>query len=454
MGTPRYFGTDGLRGVANRGMLAPEKVLALGRALARLASRDVGRVALARDPRRSSPSIAAALCAGVTAEGGDVIDLGVLPTPGLAALLPALDVGLGVMVSASHNPMQDNGIKVLCGDGGKLASSDELWLEQQMEQVPGESAPTGSAVGGIRRLEKPVERYMDHLAGHFEDLRLDGMRVVVDGANGASSEAGVRLLSRLGAEVLPIYCEPDGININAGCGAVHPEKMAARVVAEGAQVGLALDGDGDRVILASSDGSIQDGDRILFVCAVQLHAGGKLADDVVVGTVMSNFGFELALRQMGVRLERTPVGDRHVAAALREHDWSLGGEQSGHLIFGAENGYVGDGLYSALKALAAMSATGSPLHELSSAFQPVPQILVNVPVRDKPPLDSLSRVRSSIVESEAELGQSGRIVVRYSGTENLLRVMVEGTDGQQVEELSGRIAGAVRAELGADPVSH
>ncbi|MFG0318289.1 MAG: phosphoglucosamine mutase [Planctomycetota bacterium JB042] len=452
MTKPVHFGTDGVRGVANEGMLAPERVLALGRALGRLARRDgaEGPVALARDPRRSSPMIAAGLAAGLASEGVEVLDLGVLPTPGLAVLLEGLGASLGAMVSASHNPMRDNGIKVLLADGGKLADDDELWLEAELDRPPASPAPTGAGVGDVRRVDAAVDRYVDVLAARFDGLSLEGMRIVVDAANGATSEAAPRILERLGADVALRFASPDGLNINDGCGAVHPEAMARDVVAEGADVGVAFDGDGDRLMLASADGSVQDGDRVLYVCGRERLAGGTLKDGVLVGTVMSNFGLELAMRALGGRLHRTPVGDRHVAAALREHGWGLGGEPSGHVIFGAEHGFVGDGLYSALSVLAVIARTGTPMHELSRDLKAVPQVLLNVPVREKPPLDEQPALAGRIEEAEAALAGEGRVLVRYSGTENLLRVMVEGTDDTIVRSEAEAIADVVRGTLGAD----
>ena len=452
MTKPRHFGTDGVRGIANQGMLAPERVLALGRALACLAGRNgrTGPIVIARDPRRSSPMIAAALSAGVASEGGAVLDLGVVPTPGLAVLLSDLGASLGVMVSASHNQMRDNGIKVIHADGSKLADEDELWLEARLDAPPAEPVPIGGDVGDVTRLARPVDRYVDLLVSRFPGLSLSGLKIVVDAAHGATSAAGPRTLERLGATVETMFAEPDGININDGCGAVHPEAMAAAVVARGADVGVAFDGDGDRLMVASADGSVQDGDRVLFVCANDRLSTGDLTDGVVVGTVMSNFGLELAMNELGGRLERTPVGDRWVAQALREHGWDLGGEPSGHLIFGADHGFVGDGIYSALKVLEVMVRTGRPLHELSAGLKAVPQILLNVNVREKPPIDSLASVRERITAAEAAMAGRGRVLVRYSGTENLLRVMVEGTDGEQVNREAASIAEAVESELGTD----
>ena len=449
MTSPKHFGTDGIRGVANLGLLAPEDLLRVGRALGRLArrDRDPASVVLARDPRRSSSMISCALSAGMASEGAGVIDLGPLPTPGLAALIEESGGALGVMVSASHNPMRDNGVKVLAPDGAKIADSDELWLEAEMENAP-MTPPTGVDVGVVRRGTDAVSRYVEHLRRAFPTLRLDGVTIVVDGANGATAEAGPRMFTELGATVIPLFHEPDGVNINDGCGAVHPEAMAAAVARHGADVGVAFDGDGDRLIMAGHDGSVLDGDRILYLCAAHLKARGELPGDTVVGTVMTNFGFELALRDLGVTLERTPVGDRHVAARLREGGFALGGEPSGHLIFGDANRYIGDGLFSALYALSVAREAGRPLLELVSPMRPVPQVLVNVEVAARPPLDSLTRTPDAMRDAETELAGEGRVLVRYSGTENLLRVMVEGREQASVERLAGAIADVARDEIG------
>jgi phosphoglucosamine mutase len=453
MERPRYFGTDGIRDVANQGVLTPERVMALGRALARLAQRRAAGspLLLARDPRRSSPLLAAAVAAGAAAEGCGVVDLGVLPTPALAALLPRLRGALGVMVSASHNPMPDNGLKVLSGDGAKLSSSDEAWLENEMERaLAGHVAtPTGAAVGSIDVDPRALESYLDHLATGFPGLRLDGTKIVVDCASGAQSPAAPELLARLGADVHAIHSAPNGLDINEDCGAVHPESLARTVVARGADLGMAFDGDGDRMIAVSNDGVVRDGDAVLYVCARHLRSRGALAGATVVGTVMSNFGLELALREEGVTLERTPVGDRHVAARLREGGFALGGEPSGHLVFGSRNGYIGDGLWSALELLAVLKAADRPFATLLEGLAVVPQVLLNVRVAQRRPLAELPAVEAQIAAATAALGGDGRLLVRYSGTENLLRVMVEGRDAALVEALAASIAAAARAALGA-----
>lgn len=446
--SPKYFGTDGLRGMANTGMLTPERVLALGRALGRMAKNRGGRFAIAQDPRRSSPLLSGALAAGAAAEGEAVLDLGVLPTPGLAALLPSLDAAIGAMVSASHNPMPDNGIKVMDGAGGKLPNTDELWLEAQMEVAP-DNEILGADVGSISLVDDSVERYLAHVLGAFPGLSLAGMSVVVDAAHGAMSVAGPRAFERLGAKVITAFASPDGLNINQGCGAVHPDAMARMVVEHGADVGVAFDGDGDRLMMASAEGVVQDGDRILYVVAGHRKAQGKLPGDAVVGTVMTNFGLELAFKEQGIRLERTPVGDRHVAVRLREGAFGLGGEPSGHVIFGAENRFIGDGLYSALGALSVLRATGRTFADLTRGLKAVPQELINVRVSHRPPLDQLLGLQDRILAAEAALNGEGRVLIRYSGTENLLRVMVEGADAALVNRLSRELADAALEEIGA-----
>lgn len=447
-GTPRYFGTDGIRDVANRGMLTPERLLRLGRALGRCADERGGPIVMARDPRRSSALLVAAISAGAAGEGASVVDLGVLPTPGLAALLPARKAGLGVMISASHNPMPDNGVKVLSSEGAKLSDADEARIEAAIESTPSEDGPTGLGVGAIVEDRSAGDTYLAHLVAGFPKLDLSGQTIVVDGANGATAALAPRLFARLGARVIAIACDPDGGNINDGCGAVHPERLAFEVEEVGADLGVAFDGDGDRLIAVSKDGVVRDGDAILYACARRLLSERKLAGATVVGTVMTNFGLELALHDLGAKLIRTPVGDRHVAAAMREGGFDLGGEPSGHLIFGATNRFIGDGMWSALALLDTLAALGAPFHEVLRALVPVPQELKNVRVKAKPPLDTLKALPAAIAAAEQSLGTSGRVLVRYSGTENLLRVMVEGRDANLVSEWTKRLVATAESELG------
>lgn len=445
---PRYFGTDGLRDVANRGMLTPENLLRLGRALGRFANERGGGILMARDPRRSSALLVASVSAGAAAEGANVTDLGVLPTPGLAALVPQRASGIGVMISASHNPMADNGVKVISKDGAKLSDSDEAWLEASMNQAPSAEGPIGAHVGNIVEDRGAGEAYLAHLVAGFPGLDLKGRTIVVDCANGATSEVAPRLFARLGAKVIALSANPDGLNINEGCGAVHPERLALEVKERGADLGVGFDGDGDRMIAVSSDGVVRDGDAILYVCARRLAAEGRLKDNAVVGTVMTNFGLELALHDLGGRLIRTPVGDRHIAAQMREHGYDLGGEPSGHLIFGARNRFIGDGMWSALALLETLRALDAPFHELLRGLAAVPQELMNLKVKVKPPLESLSALKNGIADAERKLGATGRVLVRYSGTENLLRVMVEGRDAKLVSELAATLVETARAEIG------
>jgi phosphoglucosamine mutase len=346
--------------------------------------------------------------------------------------------------------MRDNGVKVFAGSGAKLAPGDEAWLEAEMERAAPAEGPSGALLGAIERRPEAADTYVAILLAHAQGLDLSGMKIVVDAANGATHAVGPRLFRELGAEVVAIHAEPDGLNINDGCGAVHPEDLARAVVAQRADIGFAFDGDGDRAILAGSDGSIQDGDRILYACGWYQHERGQLPGDTVVATVMSNFGLELACRDHGIRLFRTQVGDRHVVAAMREHGWQLGGEQSGHVVFGAENRWIGDGLFTALKALRVMTEAGRPFEALTAAVRPVPQVLLNVRVRQKPPLEEIPAVADRIAAAERTLSAAGRVVVRYSGTENLMRVMVEGKDGAAVDRSARDIAAAVRAAIGAE----
>lgn len=449
MDKPRYFGTDGIRDVANRGMLTPERVLALGRGLGALARESTGSVAIAMDPRRSSALLRAALSAGIASEGANVLDLGVLPTPALAVLLRPMRAAFGAMVSASHNPAEDNGIKVLNADGSKVTEADELRLEASIDGKAAAGAPrTGADVGGVEPCEDAVGLYEGQLLARFPGLSLRGLKVVVDAANGATAVVAPQLLHRLGADVVPLHANPDGLNINDGCGAVHPESMAAAVVQHRAHVGVAFDGDGDRAIFCSNDGVVRDGDSVLYACGLDRHARGRLPGATIVGTVMSNFGLELALKDAGITLARTPVGDRHVAALLREREYALGGEPSGHVIFGAEHGFVGDGLVCALSVFELMTRTGKSLAQLVAGLKPVPQVLLNLRVREKPPVDRLPTVVASMAAAERSLAGAGRVLVRYSGTENLLRVMVEGRDAAVVDAAAKSIFAAADAAIG------
>lgn len=448
----KYFGTDGVRDKANRGLLTPEQVLALSRALGEVirghGSGAAPRVGLGGDTRVSLHMIRAAVTAGLTSTGCHVVDFGVLPTPALAFLTRTRGLDLGIMISASHNPMEDNGIKVFGPDGYKLPDALEDAVEERLgEERALHARPVGADLGRVTEDRTGLEEYMTHLLGFFQELRPRGLKVAVDCANGAAWKTAPEVFTRLGAKVVVMANAPDGTNINAACGAVHPDRLCGLVTAEGCDLGVALDGDGDRSIFADASGRRVDGDHVMAFTAPWMKGRGRLREDTVVTTVMSNLGLERALEAEGIRLERTRVGDRHVTARMKEGGFSLGGEQSGHIIFGEENHYTGDGLFTALKVLEVMTDTGRSIAELAAAMQPYPQVLVNVTVRSKPPLDTFPRVREAVQAAKDALGREGRVLLRYSGTEPLARVMVEGRDAGKVNRLAEAIAAAIRKEI-------
>lgn len=421
------FGTDGVRGVANT-ELTPELVLALGRAAARvLDAVRVGRVVLGRDTRRSGPLLEAALAAGFAAEGVDVELLGVVPTPTVAWVCAADGVP-GAVISASHNPFSDNGVKLFGAGGVKLTDADEERLEAELDRIlrsEDQPAPlSGSKVGAIRAAVGPVGRWADSLADSIESRRLDGLTVVVDCANGAVSEHAAPVLRALGATVEVLHNRPDGRNINHDCGSTHPEDLQAAVVANEADVGLAFDGDADRVLAVDDSGEVLDGDQIIALLAIDRHERGVLTDDTVVVTVMTNQGFRLAMAERGIGVVETQVGDRYVLEALERGGWHLGGEQSGHIIF-RDLASTGDGLLTSIQVLDLLVRSGRPLSELAAkAMTRFPQILRNVRVAARPAavVTEMSEVADRV---ERDLGERGRVLVRASGTEPLVRIMVE-----------------------------
>jgi phosphoglucosamine mutase len=424
----KLFGTDGIRGRAGEGWLTPETTSAVGRAagsvLARAAGAAPRRALTGHDGRRSGPALEAALASGLAAAGFEVRSAGLVTTPALAWLARRGDYDMAAMLSASHNPAADNGIKIFGPRGEKLADAVEDEIEARL------AADASSALGGpAPEVDAALaDAYVDALADAVRGLDLSGLRVVLDAANGGGSVIAPRLLERLGAAVTRIACSPDGDNINADCGATKPARMCAEVVRTGAAVGIALDGDGDRCILADERGAEVCGDAILAVCGGDLAERGVLASGLVVATVMSNRGLHRALRQKGVLVRTVDVGDRQVVEALRADRIELGGEQSGHIVFGADHHYIGDGIYTALRVLDVMRRSGRPLSELAAAYRPFPQVLINAEVGRKPPLAELPVVQDAVAAIERELGDDGRVLLRYSGTESLARVMVEGPD--------------------------
>ncbi|MCP3916368.1 MAG: phosphoglucosamine mutase [bacterium] len=444
------FGTDGIRGRAGEGWLSEEAVERVGRAVGQVLARDAGpHVALlGHDGRRSGPELERALARGLSASGVDAKTTGLISTPGLAWLTRAGDFRLGIMVSASHNPAHDNGIKVFSGEGDKL--SDEA--QEEIEALLRAAAPASENGAEVRPAHdaKLESDYLDHLlqtAG--SDLSLAGIQLVLDCANGGGSRVAPRVFGRLGAIVHTLGAEPDGDNINQDCGSTHPERLQAEVVARGAQMGIALDGDGDRCILVDERGEIVHGDGIMTVIARHTAEAGGFRDPRIVATVMSNRGLHRALRDVGVKVVEVGVGDRQVVESLRKEGLQLGGEQSGHIVLGADNAYIGDGIVTALRVLRVLSETQKPLSELTSPYQPMPQVLLNVPVSRKPDLTELPGVVDLVREIEEELGEDGRVLLRYSGTEDLARVMVEGLDASEIQALADSLATCIRAEIGA-----
>ncbi|HQR26455.1 MAG TPA: phosphoglucosamine mutase [Nocardioides sp.] len=444
----RLFGTDGVRGLANSELTA-ELALDLSVAAAHvLGDRGVfaGHRPLAvvgRDTRISGQFLEAAVVAGLASAGVDVLLLGVLPTPGVAYLTDTLGADLGVVLSASHNPMPDNGIKFLARGGHKLDDAIEVAIEQRMREEW--QRPVGAGVGRVTGHPTAVEEYVAHLVRTIEHP-LAGLRVVIDCAEGAASVTGPRALGDAGADVVAIHATPDGVNINDRCGSTHLAALQATVVSEGADVGFALDGDADRCLAVDHEGTVVDGDQLLAILALSLKESGRLVKDTVVATVMSNLGFGQAMKAHGVNVRRTKVGDRYVLEAMKVSGYSLGGEQSGHVIL-REHATTGDGTLTALQVLERMATTGKSLRELAAVMTRLPQVLVNVPGVDKARADEDAVLAAAVAEEEALLGESGRILLRPSGTEPLVRVMVEAPTADEAQAVAGRLADVVRAQL-------
>lgn len=444
----RLFGTDGVRGLANgdiTAQLAFDLSVAAAHVLGEAGEfgRHRPRAVVGRDPRASGEFLEAAVVAGLASSGVDVYRVGVLPTPAVAYLTGVLDADLGVMLSASHNPMPDNGIKFLARGGKKLDDAVEDAIEARMSEDW--KRPTGADVGRVTDHPESLEQYVAHIVGTVSS-RFDGLKVVVDCANGAAFQAAPDALTRLGADVVTIYAEPDGLNINDGCGSTHLEVLQDRVRAEDADVGIAHDGDADRCLAVDAEGNVVDGDQILAILAVAMHAEGTLRDDTVVATVMSNEGFRIAMRESGIKVSDVAVGDRYILEAMRAHNYSLGGEQSGHVVL-YDHATTGDGILTALHVLSRMSVTGASLAELAGVVQRLPQVLVNVSGVDKNRVSTDTTVSAAVATAEAELGDSGRVLLRPSGTEPLVRVMVEAETSKHADEIAHRLADTVKSAL-------
>ena len=448
----RLFGTDGIRGTANEPPMTPELALSLGRAVTFVAGRGkqhVPRILIGKDTRISCYMLEQAMAAGVCSMGGNVILCGPIPTPAVAHLTGSMRVDAGVVISASHNRFSDNGIKIFATDGFKLADAVEAEIERLMadESLLGRRL-TGSKIGRAEKLEDSRGRYVAFVKNTFpRDLVLDGIRVVVDAAHGAAYRVAPLVFDELGADVTAIGVAPDGVNINEGVGALHPEGACAEVVKRKAHIGIALDGDADRVIVIDEKGQIVDGDAVLAMCAGRMIEEGTLRHSTVVATVMSNLGLERALEAKGARLVRTQVGDRYVVEAMREGGFNLGGEQSGHLIF-LDHCTTGDGIVAALQVLALALRSGKPLSELSrAAMERVPQVLENVLLTARRPLEEMTQLAREEARIKGALGKEGRILIRWSGTEPKLRIMLEGPDEARIKGWAKELAEAAKKDV-------
>lgn len=458
MADTRLFGTDGIRGKACEFPLDNETVFAIGSALGEIFSQKLDRkprFVIGRDTRESGDRIRSAFCKGATSKGVDCENAGIITTPGVAFLTKQFDFDAGIVISASHNPYEDNGIKIFSPSGKKLDEEFERLIETAIFSVNDlgykEITPPQTASYNDKeqkRQEEFYKAYIDHLAAYFDSNTLNGTKVAIDCANGAASVLAPKLFERLGAEVIVINAEPDGTNINRDCGSLHLDQLRKTVKQAGAAIGVAFDGDADRSLFVDEKGNIADGDATLWIIANQMVVRDKLANRKVVATVMSNIGLEIALGTIGVDLVRCNVGDKYVLETLLETGSELGGEQSGHIII-PENGLVGDGLMTTLAVLRAMCDSGKPLSSLASGFVRYPQVLLNVSVAEKRPFDQVERIAREKAAVETELRGTGRLLLRYSGTENLARVMIEGKDQAAIEKQAARLGAVIQNELGS-----
>jgi phosphoglucosamine mutase len=446
----RLFGTDGIRGVANEEPLTPELAYRVGRALVATLSDEHGvapaRLVIGRDTRRSGQLLESAMVAGLLSAGADCYSVGVLPTPGIALLTRALDTHGGIVLSASHNPFEDNGIKLFSSAGTKLPDAWEDQIEARLNGPDDAPRARGAAIGRLITYDRAEKYYVDFLCRCFP-LDLAGLTIAIDCANGATSRVAPSVFRRLGARVMAIGVTPNGTNINAGGGALFPENLVRKLRAGGADVGFAFDGDGDRLISVDHLGEIRDGDYALAIAGRHMAARERLKGNVVVTTVMANLGLDAALQAAGIRVLKTQVGDRYVHEEMQRTGANLGGEQSGHLLF-PDYGPTGDGILSALALLSVVRETGEPLAVLANCMRKFPQVLVNVPVAQKPPLTSLPSVIERVGAFEKEMDGTGRVLLRYSGTESLARVMIEGADAARITAMANELAALIRGAIG------
>ena len=446
----RLFGTDGIRGLANHYPMSPDMALKLGQVIGMYFRRThkKPRILIGKDTRRSGYMLEQALCSGILSSGVDVGFLGPLPTPGIAYLTRGMRACAGIVISASHNAFQDNGIKIFSADGFKLPDDVENELEGMLKKESlFEDPPTGALLGRAKRIDDAIGQYAVFLKEQFpKKLTLDGVRIVMDTANGAAYRVAPKVFEELGAELILRGAEPNGLNINDACGALHPKKLRDEVYLYKADLGLAFDGDADRLIVVDEKANEVDGDKILAICANYLKQNNKLAKNTLVATVMSNMGLEISMNRAGINLVRTKVGDRYVVEQMRANGYNLGGEQSGHLVF-SDYQTTGDGILAGLMLMQIVRETGKTVSELSQCMEKLPQVLKNVKVKKKVPVVELPKLASHIKECEKTLGKKGRVLFRYSGTENLARIMIEGENSQQIEHMANDLAASTQSAL-------
>jgi phosphoglucosamine mutase len=447
----RLFGTDGIRGVANVHPMTSEMALKAGRAIAYLSRKEghTPRILIGKDTRVSGYMLESALVSGICSMGADALQVGVMSTPGVAFLTVSMRADAGIVISASHNPYEDNGIKIFSKDGFKLPDSREAEIEDILlsEDLSAFHADP-ETIGKAYRIDDARGRYIVYLKRSFpDDYSLEGMKIVLDCANGATYRIAPEVFFELGAKVLPLFHEPDGKNINKGCGSQHPEALAYAVVKNGADAGFAFDGDGDRVIAVDEKGDVLTGDHMLALCAAAMKRQGTLKNNLLVATVMSNLGMKVALKEQGIEMAETKVGDRYVLEEMLRRGAVIGGEQSGHIIF-LEHHTSGDGIISALQVLRAMKTEGKPLSELSKIMKVFPQKLINIDVKSKPDLETFPEIVAVINEVEEVLGEKGRVLVRYSGTQQMCRVMVEGPTEHETDRYSKMISKVIADRIG------
>jgi len=447
----KLFGTDGIRGAANTYPMTPEVVLNVGKSVAHVFKKKCGKekskFVIGKDTRLSGYMLENALSSGIASVGADILLVGPMPTPAIAHLTKSLNADAGIVLSASHNPAEDNGIKIFSEDGYKLPDIVENEIEKYVlsEEVKTEHVK-GDLIGKAYRIEDAKGRYIEFVKASVKSMSLKGLKIVLDCANGAAYNTAPHIFSELGAEVIVLNDKPDGLNINLDCGALHPEKMMEVVKKEKADIGIALDGDADRVIVCDEKGRSVDGDHIIAICAIEMKESGTLKKNHVVVTIMANKGFDIAMEKKNIKVVKTKVGDRYVVDEMRKKGYVLGGEQSGHILF-SDYTTTGDGIISALQLLRVMKERGEKLSKLAGCMKSLPQVLVNVAVKEKKSINKL-KVNKDIKIAELQLGKKGRVLVRYSGTQNLCRIMIEGENKREIQKMANDIAKDMKKEIG------